>query len=171
MRSKYKYRKVNYYLKQVGQSIIDNLDVFKGQRPSTEETSEGYIIDYMKDYEVNIILDNSHVKECPVVIETTPNFGNLFGMIEKYSDGRGGWLADFTRIKSGSLLKANGGYLVINAADAFNEPGVWKTLKRVLMYGKIEIQDMSNVYHFSPTILKPEAININTKVLMNVNTY
>jgi lon-related putative ATP-dependent protease len=171
LKSKYKYRKVNYYLKQVGQSIVDNLDVFKGQRPSTEETSEGYIIDYMKDYEVNIILDNSHVKECPVVIETTPNFGNLFGMIEKYSDGRGGWLADFTRIKSGSLLKANGGYLVINAADAFNELGVWKTLKRVLMYGKLEIQDMANVYHFSPTILKPEAINVNTKVLMIGSNY
>ena len=171
LESKYKIKKVHKYLKQVGQNILDNLDVFKGQRPSTEETSEGYIVDYMKDYEVNIILDNSNVKECPVVIETTPTFNNLFGMIEKYSDGRGGWLADFTRIKSGSLLKANGGYLVINALDAFNEPGVWKTLKRVLMYGKLEIQDMANVYHFSPTILKPEAISVNTKVLMIGNNY
>ncbi|MBL1213819.1 MAG: AAA family ATPase [Ignavibacteriae bacterium] len=171
LKSKYQSKKVTGYLDQVAQSILDNLDIFKGQRPSTEESGEGYIIDYMKDYEVNIILDNSNKKESPVVIETTPNYSNLFGMIEKYSDGRGGWLADFTRIKSGSLLKANGGYLVINAADAFNEPGVWKTLKRVLMYGKLEIQDMANVYHFSPSILKPEAINVDTKILLIGSNY
>ena len=171
LRSKYLNEKVNNYLDQVVDSVLDNLDVFKGQRPSTEETKEGFIVDYLKDYEVNIILDNSNVKECPVVIETTPSFSNLFGMIEKYSDGSGGWYADFTRIKSGSLLKANGGYLVINAVDAFNEPGVWKTLKRVLMYGKLEIQDTTNVYQFSPSLLKPESIDVNTKILMIGSNY
>jgi ATP-dependent Lon protease len=171
LRSKYLNEKVNNYLDQVVDSVLDNLDVFKGQRPSTEETKDGFIVDYMKDYDVNIILDNSNVKECPVIVETTPSYNNLFGMIEKYSDGSGGWFADFTRIKSGSLLKANGGYLVINAVDAFNEPGVWKTLKRVLMYGKLEIQDMTNTFQFSPSILKPEPIDVSTKILMIGSNY
>ena len=79
--------------------------------------------------------------------------------------------ADFTKIKAGSLLRANGGYLVINAMDALSEPGVWKSLKRILLYGVLEIQDMANLYQFSPSILKPEPIEIDAKVIMIGNNY
>ncbi len=171
LKKKYKFKKVKYYLDQVIDNILLNLDVFKGQKPTREETESGIIVDYLKEYEVNIILDNSHTKECPVVIETSPTYTNLFGTIERISDGHGGWYADFTRIKAGSLLRANGGYLVINALDAFSEPGVWKTLKRVLLYGKLEIQDLANLYQFAPSILKPEPIQIDTKVILIGNNY
>src|SRR5690606_12955932 len=145
--------------------------VFKGARPAQEKSEEGFIVDYLKDYEVNIILDNSNTKKCPVFIETSPSYSNLFGTIEKFSDGQGGWYADFTRIKGGSLLRADGGYIVINAMDAFSEPGVWKALKRVLLYGKLEIQDIANLYQFSPSIIKPEPIEINVKVILVGNNY
>ncbi|MCU7496916.1 MAG: AAA family ATPase [Ignavibacteria bacterium] len=171
IKEKYKWEKVDRYLDQVEKNIFNSLDVFKGVRPKTEETEEGIVIDYYKEYEVNIILDNTHTKECPIVIETTPSYNNLFGTIEKFSDGHGGWYADFTKIKAGSFLKANGGYLVLNAMDAFQEPGVWKSLKRVLMYGKLEIQDFFSYYQFSPTVLKPEPIDCNTKVIFIGNQY
>lgn len=171
LKKKYKNVKVHDYLDQVLQSILQNLDVFKGQKPAQEETAGGVVIDYLKEYEVNIILDNSETKEQPVIVETSPTYNNLFGTIEKYSDGRGGWFADFTKIKAGSLLRANSGYLIINAMDAFSEPGVWKTLKRVLLFGQLEIQDLANLYQFSPSILKPEPINIDTKVIMIGNNY
>ncbi|MFA3782267.1 AAA family ATPase [Melioribacteraceae bacterium 4301-Me] len=171
LKKKFEIQKVHQWLDEVSKNILDNLDVFKGTKPASEETPEGVVVDYLKEYEVNIILDNSNVKECPVVIETSPTYNNLFGTIEKYSDGKGGWYADFTKIKAGSLLHANGGYLVINAMDAFSELGVWKTLKRVLLYGKYEIQDMSNYFQFSPSILKPEPIYVDTKVIMVGNNY
>jgi ATP-dependent Lon protease len=171
LKKKYKIKKVREYLDQMFDNIIQDLDVFKGQRPTREETSAGIVVDYLKEYEVNIILDNSGTKECPVVVETTPTYTNLFGTIEKTSDGRGGWYADFTRIKAGSLLRANGGYLVINALDAFNETGVWKNLKRVLLHGKLEIQDLANFYQFSSSVLKPEPIEINSKIIMIGNNY
>ena len=104
-------------------------------------------------------------------METSPSYTNLFGTIERTTDGRGGWYADFTRIKAGSLLRANGGYIVINAMDAFSEPGVWKTIKRVLLHGKLEIQDIANLYQFSPSILKPEPIDIEAKVILIGNNY
>ena len=63
--------------------IPENLEVFKGHRPVQEETEEGVVVDYLKEYEVNVILDNSRLKTCPVVIETSPTFSNLFGAIEK----------------------------------------------------------------------------------------
>ncbi len=171
LKKKYKITRVKEYLELVQQSIILNLDVFKGQRPSREEAEGGVIIDYLKEYEVNIILDNSKAKRCPIIVETSPTYNNLFGTIEKYNDGRGGWYADFTRIKSGSFLRANGGYLIINAMDAFSEPGVWKTLKRVLLFGKLEIQDIANLYQVAPSVLKPEPIDMNTKVILIGNNY
>lgn len=171
LKSDYKYESVNNYLDSVKQNIFKNLEVFKGMKPAQVQSEEGYVIDYLKDYEVNIVLDNSNKKECPVFIETFPTYNNLFGTIEKYSDGRGGWYADFTKIKGGSLLRANGGYIVINALDAFTEPGVWKALKRVLLYGKLEIQDLQNLYQFSPSVLKPEPIEIKTKVILVGNNY
>jgi lon-related putative ATP-dependent protease len=171
LKKKYKQPAVAQYLEQARDSILQNLDLFKGRKPVQEEAAGGVIIDYLKEYEVNIILDNSLTKKCPVIFESSPTYANLFGTIEKYSDGRGGWYADFTKIKAGSLLRANGGYLVINAMDAFGEPGVWKTLKRLLLYGKLEIQDMANIYQFSPSILKPEAIDIEAKVILVGNNY
>ncbi len=171
LKKKYKSEKIKNWLDEVHQSIIENLDVFKGAKPSQEATQEGFIIDYLKEYEVNIILDNSQQKNIPVIVETSPTFNNLFGTIEKYNDGRGGWIADFTKIKGGSLLRANGGYLIINASDAFMEPGVWKTLKRVLLYGQLEIQDLANIYQFSPSVMKPEPIDIDVKVILIGSNY
>ncbi|MDP2302401.1 MAG: AAA family ATPase [Ignavibacteria bacterium] len=165
-KEKYTDKKILVYLDQVEESILENLQTFKGQKPEGDTTSEGFIIDYFKEYEVNIILDNTNQKECPVIVEISPSFTSLFGTIEKINDGRGGWYADFTKIKAGSLLKANGGFLVLNVNSVFEEPGVWRTLKRVLTHRKLEIQDSMNYFQFSPSILKPELIDVDTKVIL-----
>ncbi len=165
---KYGDEKINQYLEKMMENILSDLELFKKpveNNKTKDETNE------FLDYEVNLLLNNEHTKKCPVVIETSPNFSNLFGVIEKYSDGNGGWYADFTRIKCGSLLRANGGYLVMNAMDAFSEYGVWKHLKRVLLYGKLEIQDIQSLYNYHPSILKPEPIHISTKIILIGNNH
>ncbi len=165
LKEKYPYEKVKEHLEKLGEDILLNLDTFKGL-PSAEDKPEDFTgKDFPVEYDVNVILDNSSTKERPVIIETSPTFANLFGVIEKSFDPSGGWYSDFTQIKAGSLLRANGGYLILNALDAFSEPGVWKTLKRVMLYGKLEIQDFATLYQFSPSILKPEPIEINTKII------
>jgi len=168
---KYPDEKISLYLHQVEESILENLQIFKGQKPESEETQEGFVIDYFREYDVNIILDNSNTTSCPVVVDITPTYTNLFGTIEKVNDGRGGWYADFTRIKAGSLLKANGGFLVLNAPHIFDEPGVWKTLKRILTFRKLEIQDSYNFFQFQPSILKPEQIDVDLKVILIGSNY
>jgi len=168
---KYPDEKFSLYLHQVEESILENLQIFKGQKPENEETQEGFVIDYFREYDVNIVLDNSSSNTCPVVIEIAPSYTNLFGTIEKVNDGRGGWYADFTRIKAGSLLKANGGFLVLNATHVFDEPGVWKTLKRILTFRKLEIQDSYNFFQFQPSILKPEPIDVDLKVILIGSNY
>ena len=166
LREKFSQEKVSYYLDQVEDHILDNIQIFKGLKPEGETTDSGLPIDYFKTYEVNVILDTSEFKDCPVVEETSPTYVNIFGTIERINDGRGGWYSDFTRIKAGSLLRANGGYLIINVNHLFEEPGVWHTLKRVLTYNKLEIQDLPSYFMPSTSILKPEPIDIDAKIIL-----
>lgn len=166
LKEKYTSNQVLSYLKQLEDNILENIQIFIGQKSEGDSTREGFLIDYFREYEVNIILDNSESEECPVVIETSPTHTNLFGTIEKVSDGRGNWYADFTNIKAGSLLRANGGFLVLNVYHLFEEPGVWKTLKRVLTYHKLEIQEAPYLFQISPSSLKPMPIDIDTKVIL-----
>jgi lon-related putative ATP-dependent protease len=171
LKEKYDDKKVLDYISEIENNILDNIQIFKGVKPEGETTPEGFQIDYFKEYEVNVILDNSEAKDCPVVIETSPNYINLFGTIEKIHDGKGGWYSDFTKIKAGSLLRANGGYLVLNVKHLFEEPSVWRTLKRVLTYRKLEIQDSHNILQIYPSTLQPEPIAIETKVILIGNDY
>ncbi len=171
LREKYDDEKIQEYIDQVEESILNDIQIFKGLKPEGETTPEGFQIDYFKEYEVNIILDNSETKGCPVIIETSPNYVNLFGTIEKVYDGKGGWYSDFTKIKAGSLLRASGGYLVLNVKHLFEEPAAWRTLKRVLTYRKLEIQDIHTFFQVAPSILKPEPIDIETKVILIGNEY
>ena len=166
LREKYSSANILEYLNQVENNILENLQIFKGIKPEGQTTPEGFVIDYFKEYEVNIILDNTDTVGCPVIIETSPTYINLFGNVEKTTDGRGGYYTDFTKIKAGSLLRANGGYLVLNVTHLFEEPGVWRNLKRVLTYRKLEIQDNLNYFQLVPTSLKPDPIEIDTKVIL-----
>ena len=171
LKENYTYEKVSDYLTLVEESILDSIALFKGIKPESEQTPDGFIIDYFKEYEVNIILDNSETSECPVIIETSPSYVNVLGTIEKVNDGRGSWYSDFTKIKAGSLLRANGGYLVLNVYHLFEEPGVWKNLKRVLTYNKLEIQEPPSYFPVSSTMLKPEPIDIDTKIILLGSDY
>lgn len=166
LKDKFPNEQIQDYLKQVEENILENLHLFKGVKSSEVAVPDGFVVDYFKEYEVNVILDNSNKSCCPVIIETSPTYLNLFGAIEKTSDGRGGYYTDFTRIKAGSILRASGGYLVLNVAHLFEEPGVWRNLKRVLNYRKLEIQDNPNYFQLVPTSLKPDPIEIDTKVIL-----
>ena len=74
--------------------------------------------DEFREYNVNVLVDNSEIKGIPIIFETSPSYKNLFGTIERYTAQPGMIVSDFLNIKTGSLLRANGGYLVINAFDA-----------------------------------------------------
>lgn len=171
LKEKYTEPKIIEHLNQVEKNVLENIQIFKGTKPQGDTTPEGYVIDYFKEYDVNIILDNSDVNDCPIIIETSPTYSNLFGAIERVSDGRGNFYSDFTNIKAGSLLRANGGYIVLNVMHLFEEVGVWKTLKRVLTYNKIEIQEPPHIFQLSSSTLKPEPIDINLKVILIGSQY
>lgn len=168
IKEKYDNEKVNLYLDEVKVSILGSLDRFKEEEaesqaaPKPQRASpEEYL-----EYQVNVIVDNSELKRPPVVLEYSPSYKNLFGTVERVMDKSGVWRADFTKIKAGSFLRANGGYLVINALDALIEPGVWPALKRTLRNSIIEIQSYDPFYFLTTYALKPEPIESRVKVVM-----
>jgi ATP-dependent Lon protease len=69
-------------------------------------------------------------------------------------------------LRGGSLLRADGGFLVMYALDTLTETGVWRTLKRTLNHGKLEIQPVETFFPFSTAALKPEPIDVHAKIIL-----
>ena len=80
--------------------------------------------DPFRVYGVNVILAHGENDKCPVIFETVPTYSNLFGTIQRSYDARGGWNSDFMDLRGGSLLRADGGFIVMYAVDALTEAGV-----------------------------------------------
>jgi ATP-dependent Lon protease len=169
LRQRYPLQRVQDYLNDVEQDVLDNLHRFQ-QREEPPQTILAFAPqkedDTFLEYQVNVIVDNTDTLGTPVIIEANPRFKNLFGTIERAVDRNGMLRSDFTRVKAGSMLKADGGFLVINAIDALTEQGVWNTLKRILRNRQIEIQAYDGGLLGVTTALKPEPIDINVKVIM-----
>ena len=176
LKEKYPGVDVSEYLEEVRHHLLDNLDPFKereGEGEHDEEPPDGLPKmtggperDPFRVYGVNVILAHSDEEISPVIFETTPTYANLFGTIQRAYDARGGWTSDFMDLRGGSLLRADGGFLIMYSLEALSEVGVWRALKRTLNHNRLEIQPLEMFYPFGGSALKPEAIAINVKVIL-----
>lgn len=169
IQKKYKNSTIDSYLNEVKKNVLENINRFQekeDQTPSIPGLKLPQVKDTFTEYSVNVLVDNSDTKSSPVISEMHPSYRNLFGIIERRIDRTGHWITDFTKIKAGSLLHANGGFLVVNALDLLLEPGVWPALKRTLLNQKIEPETYDPFPMFSTSALKPEPIECNVKVIM-----
>ncbi|MDP3016690.1 MAG: AAA family ATPase, partial [Deltaproteobacteria bacterium] len=167
--------KIHHYMDDVQEDILANLHRFREKEESSPSPIPGLVlpqpVDTFAEYQVNVLVDNSETKGAPIIVEMTPNYRNLFGTIERVVERSGVWKTDFTHIKAGSFLRANGGYLIFNALDSLMEPGVWPALKRTLKNQVMEVQTYDPFYFFATTALKPEPFECNTKVIMIGDTH
>ncbi|MBW2170271.1 MAG: AAA family ATPase, partial [Deltaproteobacteria bacterium] len=170
---KLKSKPIKDYLNALLEDMGSNLQIFRPQAQSPlpgllPVISEG---DPFLPYQINLLVDNKEQKGPPVIIEENPTYRNLFGSIERVVDRSGIWRTDFSKIKAGSFIKANGGYLVLNLMDAVLEPGVWRALKRALKSEKLEIETYDPFYLFTTSGLKPEPIVLDVKVVVISDLY
>ena len=170
IRKAFPQENVSDYLDEVAGAILNDLDRFREQpgaeapNPLQELGGEKAEDDFL-EYQVNVLVDNSETRGSPVIFETSPTYKNLFGMVERFRDMRGAEHTNFTEIRAGSLLRASGGFLALNAMDVLAEPGVYHTLKRNLRNRVTEIQ--SQEWFLGPnTTLKPEPIPLSVKVIL-----
>lgn len=117
-------------------------------------------------YTVNILVNNGETQGAPVIYEDNPTYNNLIGRIEHVSE-MGTLTTDFTYIKPGTLHKANGGYLLLDAMRVLMQPFAWEGLKRALQSDKLKIESPGDMYGLYNTItLDPEPVEVNIKITL-----
>ena len=116
-------------------------------------------------YEINPLTDRAPAKGAPVIFETNPTYYNVMGRIEKRAH-MGTVTTDFTMVQAGSLLEANGGFLIMDMESLLMNSYVWEALKRALQNKSIQIEDIAEETGFGTVSLRPEAIPLEVKVIL-----
>lgn len=175
--------KVAAWLRQLEADLVDNIGLFttddRAQFAGPMGPLEG---DVFRRYTVNVIVNNSADATpeptsgnsnggfigggAPIITEEHPAFSNLIGRVEHLSH-MGALVTDFSLIKAGSLHRANGGYLLIDALRLLREPLAWDGLKRALRTRRIVLEAPGDYLSLVSTVaLEPDPIPLDTKVIL-----
>jgi len=117
-------------------------------------------------YRVNVVVDRSGASACPVVVESTPTLSNLVGSINLEFTANQEPRASHMGICAGSLLQADGGYLILEARDLLSDPEAWKYLVRTLRTGSLEVHPPDSMGPWPGPGLKPQSVDIEVKVVL-----
>jgi len=154
------------YLEAVRKDLAESLDIF------LEDNEEQAAIAYAsldrkmpRRYLVNLLV-HQKTNEVPVVVEDNPTYHNLFGYVESVTY-KGTVFTDFSLIRPGSIHRANGGYLLMDAIKVLEQPFVWDGLKRALRSRSLQINSLERELTLSGTIsLEPEPIPLDVKIVL-----
>lgn len=167
-----KHHEVDRYLHELEKYTMDNLEIFKGGEPTTTSSSSPGTAVVVGDkdpylpFRVNVFIDNSETEGRPVITESNPTWGNLFGKVERRFLF-GGYLTDHTMLKAGSLGRANGGYLLLDIKDVLTRPGVWDALKRAIRTKEVRIEDPFEQFGLiAPVGMRPAPMPMDVKVIV-----
>lgn len=176
---------VTAYLERVREDMISNADLFV--HPAGEGTAEpaapaaearaalahGAEADMFTRYIVNLIVDNADRVDqdtgkvrAPIVEDDHPTLQSLLGRIEHRTE-MGALVTDFSLIRAGSLHRANGGFLLIDARKVLSQPFAWDALKRALRARRIRIETPAEFLNLVSTLtLEPDPIPLDVKVVL-----
>ena len=166
------------YLKGLQEDVLHHLEEFtEGEEEENTSNESAHQQssknDSLERYQVNLIVDCAGQKGAPVVYLDNPTYQNLVGRIE-YESRSNNPGTNFTLIKPGALLQANGGYLVLDAHKILSSPHAWDALKRSLYAKKVKIENLDQVVGGDNSVtLEPEPIPLKIKVILlgNRNSY
>lgn len=154
------------YMDAFQQDVINN---YKDFVKHDEETNKIMMViekSNLSRYKVNVLVDHSGEKGAPVIYEDHPSYQNLVCRVEHVVQF-GALLTDFTLIKAGSLHKANGGYLMVDAVKLLQHPYAWAGLKRALFTRKITVEPPERMMGFLNTLsLDPMPIPLDIKIVL-----
>ena len=134
-----------------------------GLEPRSDQERKQALQSYLKP---NLLTQREMNAGVPVVYEMLPTYQNLFGRIE-YATQQGMPVTNFQLIRPGSLLKANGGYLILDAEKLLIEPFAWDALKLALKTRELKMEspfiDASLMHSVT---LSPQSIPLNVKIIL-----
>ncbi|WP_336929373.1 ATP-binding protein [Acinetobacter tandoii] len=152
------------YLKLYAEDIINNVEIVLEQEE--DDFTPGLFSRVPARYQANIIVTYKPNSGAPVIFEDFPTHYNLLGHVEQLTQ-HGTITTDFTLIRPGSLHKANGGFLMLEAEQLLEQPYAWQGLKRALKSGKLKLSSLEHMLTLTGSIsIEPEAIPLNIKVVL-----
>ncbi|MBV8802145.1 MAG: AAA family ATPase, partial [Gammaproteobacteria bacterium] len=161
-----KFEAVQHYLNVVQEHIVANVSDFIRPDEVTNElsfTTDNFLL---AKYQINLIINNENTKGAPIIFEENPSYSNLICRIE-HAAQNGNLVTNFTLIKGGSIHRANGGYLVIEARKIKKEKDAWDGLIRALHRNQIMIEVVEHqADSVRPISLEPMPIPLNIKVIL-----
>lgn len=147
------------HLDAVRQDVVEHAEAF-------QDTENGVPGGLLNRYRINLLVDNADTQGAPVVYEDLPTHQHLTGQIE-HRAYQGTLFTDFSLIRGGSLHRANGGYLILDARRILSQPLAWESLKRALFSGEIRIESLERLYGLATTVSQqPEPIPLDVKVVL-----
>lgn len=165
------------YLTTVREHISQNVEQYKSGAGGQEEAPDPTALllgppeSLFEHYRINVVVDHDGETGAPVVVETNPTYYNLIGRIEQEAQF-GALVTDYSLIKGGSLLRANGGYLVVDARALLRQPLAYEALKRSLRHQQVKIEELgAQLSMIATTSLSLEPIPLEVKVILIGDPY
>jgi lon-related putative ATP-dependent protease len=154
------------FLDEVLKDIVEAGQQLREQRSDDEEPGGFTGSLALIRYQVNLFIGHEPGDHAPVLECDNPTYANLVGRID-HLPHMGTLLTNFTLIRPGSLQRANGGYLLLDALDVLAQPYAWDGLKRALRGGQAVIESLPQVLGWVSTLaLEPEPIPLRLKIVL-----
>ncbi|MBP7927374.1 MAG: AAA family ATPase [Acinetobacter sp.] len=155
---------LDIYLKQYAEDIIDNVELILEQEE--DDFTPALFNRVPSRYQANVIIANKPNSGAPVIFEDFPTHYNLLGHVEQLTHN-GTITTDFTLIRSGSLHRANGGFLMLEAEQLLEQPYAWQGLKRALKSGQLKLSSLEHMLTLTGSIsIEPASVPLDIKVVL-----
>lgn len=152
------------YLKNYAKDVVDHVElILERQEEDFTPTNFNRV---PARYQVNVVTTHKLNSGAPVVFEDFPTHYNLLGHVEQLTQ-MGTITTDFTLIRSGSLHRANGGFLILEAEQLLEQAYAWQGLKRALKSGQLRLSSLEHMLTLTGSIsIEPQSIPLNVKVVL-----
>lgn len=155
------------YVAQVHNHLPRVIEEYLGEEQDTKNEVNINKRSLLEDlYRPNLIIRSVSDNGAPIVIETNPHFGNLFGQLDNPQESTP-YNTHYQQLSAGALHKANGGYLILHIEKVLREPATWEALKRALQNKKIHFEPPIHEAQLGiPSTLRPESIPLTVKIIL-----
>ncbi|EFF82084.1 putative ATP-dependent protease [Acinetobacter haemolyticus ATCC 19194] len=152
------------YLKHYAEDIIENVELILEQEE--DDFTPALFNRVPARYQANVIIANKPNSGAPVIFEDFPTHYNLLGHVEQLTHN-GTITTDFTLIRPGSLHRANGGFLMLEAEQLLEQPYAWQGLKRALKSGHLKLSSLEHMLTLTGSIsIEPASVPLEIKVVL-----
>jgi predicted ATP-dependent protease len=156
---------------QDADALLDQTDSIEGEGESQDARDDARAMLEAKRKalralsQLNLIVDHHGEAHAPVVLEDQPSLRNLFGTIDPPEDDER--RSDFSCIRAGSVLRADGGFLMLHLRDLLGDEASWQALRRVLRTRQLRIEDVhASQGPSSSGAMLPELLPLNFKLVL-----